>query len=101
MRRCIADLGLGADAPAPADRQRHLGLVVVADGGQRDDRDLGAGGAPEPGEQVVQLRARRGVDQRREVVDVADGLRREEPLDLRALRQRRRRPSVEAPPGGR
>jgi hypothetical protein len=70
---------------------RATGLVVIADRRERHHGHLGAGGAPEAGEQILHLRARGGVDHGREVVDVAHGLGREKPFDLRGLRQRGRR----------
>ena len=74
----VADLGRLPDAPRPADGQRHVGRGVVADGGERDHRHLGAGHGTEPrGERVD--RGRRGrVHHPRDVGQVAGGPGREE-----------------------
>ncbi len=74
----VADGRFGADAPAADDRDADLVGRAVVDGGKSHDRHLGAGGVPETTEQIFHRRLRGGVDDRREVVHVPDGLRREE-----------------------
>ena len=81
----IADVGARTDAPLPPDGERDLPLVAVVDRRQGDDRDLDAGGAAEAGQQVIEGVPRGGVDERGEIVDHADRLGREQPLDIRTL----------------
>ena len=81
----IADLGLGADAPGAADRERHLGLAAIPDGGQRHHGDLGPARRAEPLDQVLHPRLRRRVDDAGDVGDVAFRLRGKEPSDLGLL----------------
>jgi hypothetical protein len=49
----IARIGFGTNAPTPTYRQGHLGFVSLADRGERDGNDLGAGGSLEPLDQRV------------------------------------------------
>jgi hypothetical protein len=72
----ITRISPGAYLPPPTNRQGNFCFVTLAYGGQGYDYDLGPGGCPEALNQGFQRVLGGRVKQSGKVVDVADGLRR-------------------------
>ena len=87
--RRVADRGVLTDAPGPPDLARDVGLFTVADGGECDHGDLGAGGRFEPGDEVGDPRLGRLIHDAGDIGHESGGAGRKEASGRGVLREDR------------